>query len=103
MQKKQWFFAFLPVLIYDAVIGLKGTLRFTTELFRLQVILRSFVSDVHLDRDDGAWVYEIEFREGCTEYTVRASDGKVVDYDKDWDDENTSKKEAGNGFFFALL
>lgn len=69
----------------------------------MQVILRSFVSDVHLDRDDGAWVYEIEFREGRTEYTVRASDGKVVDYDKDWDDENTSKKEAGNGFFFALL
>ena len=68
----------------------------------MQVILRSFVSNVHLNRDDGRWVYEIEFREGRTEYTLRASDGKVVDYDKDWDDENTSKKEAGNGFFFAL-
>ena len=81
-------FAFLPVLIYDAVIGLKGTLRFTTELFRLQVILRSFVSNVHLDRDDGAWVYEIEFREGRTEYeyTVRVSDGKVLKQELDWDD-----------------
>ena len=59
--------------------------------------------NAHLDRDDGRWVYEIEFREGRTEYTLRASDGKVVDYDKDRDDENTSKKEAGNGFFFALL
>jgi uncharacterized membrane protein YkoI len=43
-------------------------------------------SNVHLDRDDGAWVSEIEFREGRTEYTVRASDGKIVDFDKDWDD-----------------
>ena len=88
MQKKQWFFAFLPVLIYDAVIGLKGTLRFTTELFRLQVILRSFVSNVLLDRGDGRWVYEIEFREGRIEYeyAVNASSGKIVDYDKDWDD-----------------
>ena len=59
--------------------------------------------NAHLDRDDGRWVYEIEFREGRTEYTLRASDGKVVDYDKDRDDENTSKKEAGNAFFFALL
>jgi uncharacterized membrane protein YkoI len=44
--------------------------------------------DAHLDRDDGRWVYEIEFREGRTEYeyAVRASDGKIVDFDKDWDD-----------------
>ena len=45
-------------------------------------------SNVHLDRDDGRWVYEIEFREGRTEYeyAVNASSGKIVDYDKDWDD-----------------
>ena len=44
--------------------------------------------NVHLDRDDGRWVYEIEFREGRIEYeyAVRVSDGKIVDYDKDWDD-----------------
>lgn len=44
--------------------------------------------NAHLDRDDGRWVYEIEFREGRTEYeyAVRASDGKIVDFDKDWDD-----------------
>ena len=44
--------------------------------------------NAHLDRDDGRWVYEIEFRKGRTEYEyeVRASDGKIVDYDKDWDD-----------------
>ena len=44
--------------------------------------------NAHLDRDDGRWVYEIEFREGRIEYeyAVRASDGKIVDYDKDWDD-----------------
>ena len=40
------------------------------------------------DRDGGRWVYEIEFREGRTEYeyAVNASSGKIVDYDKDWDD-----------------
>ena len=45
-------------------------------------------SNVHLDRDDGRWVYEIEFREGRTEYeyAVNASNGKIVDYDKDWND-----------------
>ena len=45
-------------------------------------------SNVHLDRDDGVWVYEIEFRKGRTEYeyAVNASSGKIVDYDKDWDD-----------------
>ena len=45
-------------------------------------------SNVHLDCDDGRWVYEIEFREGRTEYeyAVNASSGKIVDYDKDWDD-----------------
>jgi uncharacterized membrane protein YkoI len=45
-------------------------------------------SNVHLDRDDGVWVYEIEFREGRIEYeyAVNASSGKIVDYDKDWDD-----------------
>ena len=44
--------------------------------------------NAHLDRDDGRWVYEIEFREGRIEYeyAVRASDGKIVDFDKDWDD-----------------
>ncbi len=52
----------------------------------MQVILRSFVSNVLLDRGDGRWVYEIKFREGRTEYTLRASDGKIIDYDKDWDD-----------------
>ena len=45
-------------------------------------------SNVHLDRDDGRWVYEIEFREGRIEYeyAVNASSGKIVDFDKDWDD-----------------
>ena len=44
--------------------------------------------NAHLDRDDGRWVYEIEFREGRIEYeyAVNASNGKIVDYDKDWDD-----------------
>jgi len=42
--------------------------------------------NAHLDHDDGTLVYEIEFREGRTEYeyTVRASDGKILDVD--WDD-----------------
>ena len=44
--------------------------------------------NAHLDRDDGRWVYEIEFRKGHTEYedAVNASNGKITDYDKDYDD-----------------
>ena len=43
---------------------------------------------VENDFDDGMLVYEIEFREERTEYeyAVRASDGKIIDYDMDWDD-----------------
>lgn len=43
---------------------------------------------VEKDFDDGRWVYEIEFQaDGYEyEYEIRASDGKIVDYDKDWDD-----------------
>jgi uncharacterized membrane protein YkoI len=44
--------------------------------------------NANLDRDNGRWVYEIEFREGRIEYecAVNASNGKIVDFDKDWDD-----------------
>lgn len=40
------------------------------------------------DRDDGVWVYEIEFRDGRMEYEyeIRVSDGKILDHDKDYDD-----------------
>lgn len=40
------------------------------------------------DRDDGVWVYEIEFRNGRTEYEyeIRISDGKIIDHDKEYDD-----------------
>ena len=40
------------------------------------------------DRDDGVWVYEIEFDEGYTEYEykIRISDGKIVERDIDFDD-----------------
>ncbi len=43
---------------------------------------------IEKDRDDGTWIYEIEFRNGRTEYDyeIRISDGKIIDYDKDWDD-----------------
>ena len=51
------------------------------------------VSDVtytkaKLDHDDGQVVYEIEFRKGGIEYeyTIRATDGSILEHDSEWDD-----------------
>lgn len=43
---------------------------------------------IEKDRDDGVGIYEIEFKcDGYEyEYEVRASDGKILDYDKEYDD-----------------
>lgn len=43
---------------------------------------------VKLDFDDGIYVYEIEFREGRTEYEIEinAVDGTVISFEKDIDD-----------------
>jgi len=40
------------------------------------------------DRDDGIWVYEIEFRSGRMEYEyeIHAENGKILDWDKELDD-----------------
>ena len=44
-------------------------------------------TETNLDRDDGRLVYEIEFRQGRTEYSaeILASDGTVVSWDVDYD------------------
>lgn len=41
-----------------------------------------------LDSDDGLVVYEIEFRKDGKEYeyTIRATDGFILEYDSEWDD-----------------
>lgn len=43
---------------------------------------------VKLDRDDGRYVYEIEFKRGLTEYEaeINAEDGKILKFEKDFDD-----------------
>lgn len=43
---------------------------------------------VELDRDDGVWQYEVEFRKGRTEYDydIKADDGSILSYDVDKDD-----------------
>ncbi len=43
---------------------------------------------VELDRDDGMWEYEVEFRKGQTEYEaeISATDGKILGWDVDIDD-----------------
>ena len=43
---------------------------------------------INKERDGGIWVYEIEFAEGFTEYdySIRVSDGTIVDFDKDFGD-----------------
>ncbi len=42
---------------------------------------------IEKDRDDGVWVYEIEFEKGRTEYEyeIRVSDGKIIKRDIDND------------------
>ncbi len=41
-----------------------------------------------LDRDNGVWQYEVEFRQGAVEYDVdiKADDGTVLKFEKDIDD-----------------
>ncbi len=41
-----------------------------------------------LDKDDGIWHYEIEFRQGTTEYDARikADDGTVISFETDYRD-----------------
>lgn len=43
---------------------------------------------VELDYDDGVLRYEVDFRQGMTEYDydIEASTGKILSYDKDIDD-----------------
>lgn len=43
---------------------------------------------VKLDKDDGVYIYEVEFRSGKVEYDIDigASDGKVLSFEKDIDD-----------------
>lgn len=47
----------------------------------------SFVR-VELDRDNGIWRYEVEFRQGRTEYDadIKADDGKIISFETDYDD-----------------
>lgn len=41
-----------------------------------------------LDRDDGRWVYELELRNGRTEYEcdINAVTGVILDWESDYDD-----------------
>ncbi len=43
---------------------------------------------VQLEKDDGIWQYEIEFRKGTTEYDadIKADDGTILSWDVDIDD-----------------
>lgn len=43
---------------------------------------------VELDRDDGIWQYEVEFRQGKAEYDadIKADDGTVLSWETDYDD-----------------
>ena len=43
---------------------------------------------VKLERDDGVYIYEIEFYKGYTEYSaeIKADDGKILEWDVDIDD-----------------
>ena len=43
---------------------------------------------IELDRDDGIVVYEVEFKHGLKEFNadIKADDGKILDWEVDWDD-----------------
>ncbi len=43
---------------------------------------------IELDRDNGVWQYELDFRQGNTEYDVdiKADDGTIISYETDIDD-----------------
>ena len=43
---------------------------------------------IKLDRDDGRWVYELELRNGRTEYEcdINAVTGVILDWESDYDD-----------------
>ena len=43
---------------------------------------------IELDFDDGSYQYEVDFRKGRTEYSadIRATDGKIIDWETDFDD-----------------
>ncbi len=43
---------------------------------------------VELDRDNGIWHYEVEFRQGRTEYDadIKADTGEIISFETDYDD-----------------
>ena len=65
----------------------------SVETAKEKALTHAGVSDVtytkaKMDRDDGQVVYEIEFRKDGMEYdyTIRATDGFILEYDSEWDD-----------------
>ena len=40
------------------------------------------------ERDDGVYIYDVEFRKGITEYNaeIKADDGRILEWDVDIDD-----------------
>lgn len=43
---------------------------------------------IELDRDNGVWQYELDFRQGRYEYDadIKADDGSVINFETDFDD-----------------
>ena len=52
------------------------------------VIMTRWGLKAELDRERGIYVYEVEFRSGRYEYdyTINATTGKVISFDKEYDD-----------------
>ncbi len=47
-----------------------------------------FFDRIELDFDNGVWEYEVEFKQGRTEYSadIKADDGTIISWEKDIDD-----------------
>ena len=70
-----------------AVIGKEKAKKIALDKANLKESEVSFVK-IELDRDDGIWKYEVEFRKGLREYSadIKADDGKILDWEADFDD-----------------
>ena len=69
------------------VIGKEKAKMIALEKAKLKENEVSFIK-VELDKDNGIWKYEVEFRKGLKEYSaeIKADDGKILDWEADFDD-----------------
>lgn len=94
------FVVMLSILLAGCSVAVMGTQQLDNENFISQDKAKEIALDkagltseevifrrVELERDDGVWQYEVEFRKGFTEYEagIKADDGTVLKWEMDND------------------